>query len=79
MHLLWAGVVLAIAAVWGVPIIASILNSVLPQKAQGYLPSSTIPGFTTKSLITALIYGILLALVLMGLRAVGVRNGSGGR
>jgi ABC-type Fe3+ transport system permease subunit len=74
MHILWAGVVLAIAAVWGVPIVAGILKAVVPQSGQPYLPDDTVPGFSTKTLIHALIYGVLLALVLIGLSMVGVKS-----
>jgi hypothetical protein len=74
MHLIWAGLILGVAAVWGVPIIASLLNSILPATVQPYLPSSTVPGVTTQSVVTAVIYGILLAGVLHVLRMVGLRG-----
>jgi hypothetical protein len=74
VHLIWAGLILGIAAVWGVPIVASILKSVLPDSAQSYLPSAAIPGVSTQSVVTALVYGILLAGVLHVLRMVGLRG-----
>ena len=74
MHLIWAGLILGIAAVWGVPIVVSILNSVLPDTAKAYLPAGTVPAVSTQSVITALVYGVLLAGVLHVLRMVGLRG-----
>lgn len=74
MHLIWAGLILGIAAVWGVPIIASILKSILPASAVSYLPPSEVPGVTTQSVVTALVYGVLLAGILHLLRMVGLRG-----
>ena len=74
MHLIWAGLILGIAAVWGVPIVASILNSVLPDSVKAYLPSATIPSVDVKAVVTALIYGIILAGVLHVLRMVGLKG-----
>lgn len=65
---------MGIAAVWGVPIVASILKSVLPDAAQSYLPPAAIPSVSTQSVVTALVYGILLAGVLHVLRMVGLRG-----
>ena len=74
MHLIWAGLILGIVAVWGVPIVSSILNSVLPNTVQPYLPSSAVPGVSTNSIVTALIYGVLIAGVLHVLRMVGLKG-----
>ncbi len=74
MHLVWAGLILGVVAVWGVPIISSLLNSVLPATVTPYLPASTVPGVNTNSVVTALIYGVLIAGVLHVLRMVGLKG-----
>jgi len=74
VHLIWAGLILGVAAVWGVPMIASILNSFLPATVTPYLPSATVPGVTAQSVVTALVYGLLLAGVLHVLRMVGLKT-----
>lgn len=79
MHLLWAGLILGVSAVFGVPIIASILKSVLPASAAAYLPSDAIPSVTVNMAITTLIYGLLLAGVLHVLGMIGVRVAGGRR
>lgn len=76
MHLLWAGLILGVAAVWGVPLVASILKSVVPASAQAYLPAGTIPSVSVQSAILALVYGLLLVGVLYALRMVGLRMGA---
>jgi hypothetical protein len=73
VHLIWAGLILGVAAVFGVPIVSSILNSILPATVQPYLPSGTVPSVTTQTVITTLVYGLLLAGVLQVLGMVGVR------
>ena len=73
MHLLWAGLILGLSAVFGVPIVASLLKSVLPASAASYLPSDTIPAVSVNTLVTALIYGVLLGGVLHVLGMVGLR------
>lgn len=75
MHLIWAGLILGVAAVWGVPLVASLLKSVLPASAQSYLPTSQVPGVSGQAVVMALIYGILLVGVLHVLRMVGLRMG----
>ncbi len=74
MHIVWAGLILAVVAVWGVPIISSLLNSVLPATVTPYLPASTVPGVSTNSVVTALIYGVLIVGVLHVLRMVGLKG-----
>lgn len=78
MHLLWAGLILGVAAVWGVPIVVSVLKSVVPASVQTYLPQATIPNVDMTGVVSALIYGVLLALVLHLLRMVGLRTGMKG-
>jgi hypothetical protein len=74
VHLIWAGLILGVAAVWGVPLVATILKSVLPAQAQAYIPTSTVPGVSAQAVVSALIYGLLLAGVLHVLRMVGLRG-----
>lgn len=69
MHLVVASIILGVVAVWGVPLIASLLNSVLPAAAQPYLPSQTSPAFSVQSAITALVYGLLVFVTLVALEA----------
>ena len=73
MHLLWAGLILGLAAVFGVPIVASILKAVVPASAAAYLPSDSVPSFSTQVIVTTLVYGVILVGVLHLLGMLGVR------
>lgn len=76
MHLLWAGLILGVAAVWGVPLVASLLKSIVPASVQAYIPTGTVPSVSVQSAILALVYGLLLVGVLHILRMVGLRMGA---
>jgi ABC-type uncharacterized transport system permease subunit len=71
VHLILAGLILGIAAVWGVPLISSVLKSVLPAQAQAYLPPTAAPGFSIQALIASLIYGLIVFAVLLALEGLG--------
>lgn len=72
MHLIWAGLLLGIAAVWGVPIVSSLLKQILPQSVQAYLPTAEVPGVTVQGAVSALVYGVFLVLILMLLSRMGL-------
>lgn len=74
MHLLWAGLILGVAATWLVPIVASILKSFVPTSVQAYIPSSQVPAVDMTGVVTALVYGVTLVAILHVLRMVGLRG-----
>lgn len=68
-----AAVVLGVAAVYAVPFISGLLKGFVPAQFAGNLPSEQTPGFGTQALISVVVYGALLALVLMLFRNVGIK------
>lgn len=78
MDYLVAAIIFGIAAVWAVPYVSAGLQAVLPASfkatIQPYLPSGTAPGFTLQAAGNAVVFGALLALVLILLRKVGVKR-----
>lgn len=69
MHIVVASLILGVVAVWGVPLVTSLLKSILPDAASPYLPPTTTPAFSMQSAITALVYGALVFLTLIALEA----------
>lgn len=84
MHLIWAGLILGIAAVYGVPIVSLIINKIVGgvsatygPKVAAYLPSSTVPGLSLAIVFQLLVYGVLLISVLHILSMVGLHARTG--
>ncbi|MGH9967369.1 MAG: hypothetical protein ACREBG_05995 [Pyrinomonadaceae bacterium] len=74
MAFLWAALALGAAAVYAVPFVSGILKGFAPDQVKAYLPSDATPGFGTQALVSVVVYGSLLALVLMAFRRAGLRT-----
>jgi len=73
MEFLIAAGILGFAAVFAVPWISGLLGGFVPADYKGYLPSAAAPGLTMAALINALVFGVVLAAILVMLHKVGVR------
>jgi ABC-type transporter Mla maintaining outer membrane lipid asymmetry permease subunit MlaE len=68
-----AAAIFGFAAVFAVPWVSSLLGGFVPTAYKSYLPSATAPGFTMAALINALVFGVVLAAILVLLQKAGIR------
>ena len=60
------------AAVFAVPWVSGLLGGFVPTNYKSYLPSSATPALGAQSLVGVLVYGALLAVVLLLFKKVGI-------
>jgi ABC-type Fe3+ transport system permease subunit len=68
-----AAAILGFAAVFVVPFISGILRGFVPETWAAYLPSATQPAFGTQAILSTIVYGAILAVVLLLLSRMKVR------
>lgn len=73
VEFLIAAAIFGVAAVFVVPMISGLLGGFVPAAYKSYLPSATSPAFSVASLINAVVFGVVLAAVLVLLHKVGIR------
>jgi hypothetical protein len=73
IEFLLAAAILGFAAVFAVPWVSSMLGGFVPAQYKSYLPSAAAPGFTVAAAVNALVFGVVLAAVLVLLYKVGIR------
>lgn len=73
VEFLIAAAIFGVAAVFVVPMISGLLGGFVPAAYKSYLPSATSPAFSAASLINAVVFGVVLAAVLVLLHKVGIR------
>lgn len=75
---LLAAAIFGFSVVYIVPWLSGFIGNVAPASFKPYLPSSTKPAFTAQAIGQATVFGSFLALVLIGLRKVGVKKTADG-
>jgi predicted cobalt transporter CbtA len=73
VEFLIAAAIFGVSAVFVVPMVSGLLGGFVPDTYKSYLPSSAAPAFSTASVINAVIFGVVLAAVLVLLHKVGIR------
>jgi hypothetical protein len=82
MHVVWAGLILGIAAVYGVPLVSSILIAIFGSVSptiKNYLPAAAYPspgatGSWVTIIVQILVFGIILGLVIHLLSMIGLHS-----
>lgn len=72
VEFLIAASIFGVAAVFVVPMVSGLLGGFVPANYKSYLPSSTSPAFSTASVINAIVFGVVLAAVLVLLHKFGI-------
>lgn len=72
MEFFLAAAILGLAAVFVVPMVSGLLGGFVPAAYKSYLPSATSPAFSTATAINALVFGVVLAAILVLLHKVGI-------
>jgi uncharacterized membrane protein YjjB (DUF3815 family) len=73
MEFVLAAAILGFSAVFAVPWVSSLIGGFIPANYKSYLPAATTPGFTVAAAVNALVFGVILAAVLVLLYKVGLR------
>jgi len=73
MEFVIAAAIFGFAAVFAVPWVSAFLGGFIPANYKGYLPSATAPALTMSSAINAVIFGVVLAGILILLHKFGLR------
>ena len=71
---LFAALILGFSATYVVPFLSGLAVKSLPQKAAQYLPPTATPALGVAAFVSLVVYGALLAFVLVGLSYAGVRT-----
>ena len=72
MEFLLAAGIFGFAAVFAVPWVSALLSGFIPSAYKSYLPSPTAPALSVASAINALVFGAVLAGVLVLLHKFGL-------